>query len=105
MQLPPDAVGFAIVMATLIGTAFGVKVLIWGTKPLRRLGRAADHSADDERIRELEDRLGQVAELLVDQRERLDDHDERLDFAERLLARGQADEPRPIEPPRESTPV
>lgn len=105
MQLPPDAVGFAIVMATLIGTAFGVKILIWGTKPIRRLGRAAGHSPDDERIGDLEDRLGQVAELLVNQRERLDDHDERLDFAERLLARRQIDDPRPIEPPRESTPV
>ena len=35
----------AFVFATLLGTAFGVKLLIWGKGPIRRIRHAADQPA------------------------------------------------------------
>ncbi len=89
----------AVVFATLLGVAFGVKLLVWGKGPLKRVRGGSPDSALEERVAELGDRCQQLAELLADQERRLEDHDERLDFAERLLTRQRADEAKPALPP------
>jgi len=90
----------AIVFATLLGTAFGVKLLIWGKGPIRRIRHSADHPALEQRVAELESRWEQVSELMLHQTDRLTEAEERLDFAERMLTRQRADEPQGLEPPK-----
>lgn len=94
----------AVVFATLLGAAFGVKLLIWGKGPLKRLRGGSHDGALEQRVAELTDRCQQLSDILVDQAHRLDEHDERLDFAERMLTRQRAENPK-LAPPSESTPV
>lgn len=95
----------AVVLATLLGVAFGVKLLIWGKGPIKRIRSGGADPALEQRLAQLEERWEQVSELIVDQTNRLDDHDERLDFAERMLTRQRAEEPKALEKPEEPTPV
>jgi hypothetical protein len=94
----------AVVFATLLGVAFGVKLLVWGKGPLKRVRGGSPDGALERRVAELGDRCQQLTELLADQERRLEDHDERLDFAERLLTRQRADKAKlalpPESPPR-----
>ena len=92
----------AIVFATLLGTAFGVKLLIWGKGPIRRIRRSTEEQALAQRLAELEERWSDLATLQADQ---LAELEERLDFAERLLTRNRMDDPRALENPEVSTPV
>ncbi len=95
----------AVVFATLLGTAFGVKLLIWGKGPIRRVRRPADEQALAQRLSELEDRWEQGSDQAARQADQLAELEERLDFAERLLTRHRMDEPRALEDPEVSTPV
>lgn len=99
MDIPPDALGFAVVIATLLGTAFGVKLLVWGKGPIRRLRGGTDVGASDERLAELEERVRQLSDLVGDQSRALEDYHERLDFAERVLAQRRGDTPEYLGPP------
>ena len=92
----------AVVFATLLGTAFGVKLLIWGKGPIRRIRRPADQQGL-ERITELEERLEQWSDLISQQADQVAELEERLDFAERLLTRHRMEEPRALEEPEAST--
>ncbi len=98
MDIPADALGFAVVIATLLGTAFGVKLLVWGRDPIRRL-RGASTITSDDRLAELEERVQQLSDLVSDQAQMLEDYHERLDFAERVLARQRGDGRKAMEPP------
>ena len=84
----------AVVFATLLGTAFGVKLLIWGKGPIRRVRRGPDHPALEQRLSEVEERLEQVSDLLVQQSEQLTETQERLDFTERVLTQRRLEAPR-----------
>ncbi len=92
----------AIVFATLLGTAFGVKLLIWGKGPIGRIRRSTEEQALAQRLAELEERWSDLATQQADQ---LAELEERLDFAERLLTRNRMDDPRALENPEVSTPV
>ena len=94
----------AVVFATLLGTAFGVKLLIWGRGPIRRIRQPTDQQGSD-RMAELEERLEQWSDLISHQADRVAELEERLDFAERLLTRQRMDEPRALEEPETSTPA
>jgi len=87
MDIPADALGFAVVLATLMGTAFGIKLLVWGKAPLRKLRSSTGDSDMDERLAELEQRLEQMSEFMRDQAQQIEDYHERLDFAERMLTK------------------
>lgn len=100
MDIPPDALGFAVVVATLFGTAVGVKLLVWGKGPIRRLRGGTDDPAADERLAELEDRVRHLTTLVGDQSQRLEDYGERLDFAERMLTQQRMEGPQALEPPQ-----
>jgi hypothetical protein len=93
-----------VVIGSLLGLAFGVKLLVWGKGPLRQIRRGGS-PALEQRVAELEGRSEHSADLLMQQGELLEDLVERLDFAERMLTRQRADEPRALEKPEESTPV
>jgi len=88
VDIPPDALGFAVVMATLFGAAFGVKFLVWGKGPLRRL-RGTTDPATEERVAELEERVRQLADFVSEQSQLLEEYHERLDFSERMLTQRQ----------------
>ena len=96
MEIPADALGFAVVIATLLGTAFGIKLLVWGKAPLRKLRSGRGDSDTDERLAELEQRVEQIADFMRDQTRQIEDCHERLDFAERMLT--AAAEPRVDDP-------
>ncbi len=89
----------AVVFATMIGAAFGVKLLIWGKGPIKRRRLPPEDPALEQRIAELEERLEHSAELLSYQANQLDDLTERLDFHERMIARQRAEQPRAIDKP------
>jgi hypothetical protein len=89
----------AVVFATLLGTAFGVKLLIWGKGPIKRVRRAEEHPALASRITELEDRLEQSNDVIAHQAEMLDEVLERMDFTERMLTRHKDGERRALENP------
>ena len=91
----------AVVFATLLGTAFGVKLLIWGKGPIRRIRRTADSPALEQRMADLEDRVG---EYLSHQSDRLAEIEERLDFTERVLTRQREAAPRPLANPEQQPP-
>jgi hypothetical protein len=93
VQIPPDALGFAVVVATFFGAAIGVKLLVWGKGPIRRLRGTTDPTAD-ERFSEVEERVQQLAEFVSEQSRLLEEYHERLDFTERLLTQRQPDEPK-----------
>lgn len=94
----------AIVFATLLGAAFGVKLLIWGRGPLKQIRGGSRDATLERRVAELEHRCQHLADTLIDQEHRLEDHDERMDFTERMLTRLRADDPK-LGQPRESTPA
>ena len=94
-----------VVIGTLFGIAVGVKLLVWGKGPIRRLRGRSDQSAVEHRVAELEDRWEQMAELAERQVSQLEDLHERLDFAERMLTQRRAKDPRVLEEPEVSTPV
>ncbi len=86
----------AVVFATLLGTAFGVKMLIWGKGPIRKGKAPEDRQALEQRMAEFETHLLDVA---ARQEDRLTEIEERLDFTERVLTQRQAETPKAIEPP------
>lgn len=89
----------AVIFGTLLGTAFGVKLLIWGKGPIKRVRSAEDQPALTSRITELEDRLEQSNDMIAHQAELLDDVLERVDFTERMLTRQKEGERRALESP------
>jgi hypothetical protein len=93
-----------VVIGSMLGLAFGVKLLVWGKGPLRQIRRGGS-PALEQRVAELEGRSEHSSELLLEQGELLEDLVERLDFAERMLTQQRADEPLALERPEESTPV
>jgi hypothetical protein len=99
VQVPPDALGFAVVVATLFASAFGVKFLVWGKGPIRRIRGGGEESAVDERLIDLEERVQRLSEIVRDQALALDDYHERLDFAERVISQRGGDEPNALKPP------
>ena len=91
-----------IILTFLSGLALGVKHMIWGKGPLRRVRGGEHDSALEQRVAELEDLLEQRQHELL---ERHADLEERLEFAERMLTQHRMKE---LEPPSESrvpTPV
>jgi hypothetical protein len=74
-------------MATFFGAAFGVKLLVWGKGPIRRLRGGSDDRDTSERLAELE------------QAHMLEDYHERLDFTERVLTQQRGEEPKALDPP------
>lgn len=100
MDIPPDALGFAIVVATIVGTAFGVKLLVWGKGPLKGIRAGRGGPVNDARLIELEDRVEQLSDTVRDQAEVLAEYQARLDFTERLLERHKGDEAASLAPPR-----
>ncbi len=101
MQIPADALGFAVVIATLMGSAIGVKLLIWGKGPIRKLRGGASDPEANERFDELEHRVEQLTEFVRDQSRVIEDFHERLDFTERVLTQQRGDEPKALDPPAE----
>jgi hypothetical protein len=94
----------AFIFATLLGTAFGVKLLIWGKGPIRGRVRAEERQALEQRIAELEQRWDECSEVVRQQADQLSDMDERLDFTERMITRQQADAPPALNKPESPTP-
>jgi hypothetical protein len=88
-----------VAFATILGIAFGVKLLIWGKGPIRQIRRGAASPEQEQRLAELEERMERLAEQMMRQADRLEDHDERLDFTERMLTRHRAEEPRALRDP------
>lgn len=91
-----------IILATLVGLAYAVKVMFWGRGPIRRVKGSPERQALEERLTELEDRCEHLEAHHV---ERMADLEERLDFAERVLAQQQRPELRAPREPEVSTPV
>ncbi|NIM49186.1 MAG: hypothetical protein GTO22_08000 [Gemmatimonadales bacterium] len=90
----------AMGLIVLFGLGMGVKVLVWDRLPSRRFREAME-----QRIAELEERYDTLLDLHERHVRQLEDHDERLDFNERLLARGGSGITPPIETPELATPV
>jgi len=86
VNIPPDALGFAVVIATLLGSAFAVKLLVWGSGPIKRIRGSA---TDDAHLAALEAQVQELADAMREQAGQLDDVQQRLDFAERLLTAGR----------------
>jgi len=99
MEIPADALGFAVVVATLVGTAVGVKLLVWGKGPIRRFRGGGSDPATDERIADLEERFHRLSETVGDQSQLLEEYHERLDFTERVLTQQRGEDPKALEPP------
>jgi uncharacterized coiled-coil protein SlyX len=90
-----------VAVSALLTVGIAVKFAVFGRGPIA--GRRVDPGLE-QRIADLEERLAQSSDFIGQQAEALADVEERLDFAERLLAqRGQ--EPRVIEEPHQPTPV
>ncbi len=95
----------AVVFATLLGTAFGVKLLVWGKGPIKQIRGQKGSSDLDQRMLDLEERAEHSAYLVEQQTAKIEDLEERLDFAERMLTRGSPDRPRALENPEPATPA
>lgn len=89
----------AVVFGTLMGVAFGVKFLIWGKGPIKRLKGTASQVELERRVAELEERWEQWSELTAQQADQIAEVEERLDFAERLLTRQRAEQSRALDRP------
>lgn len=98
MDIPADALGFAVVLATLMGAVFGVKLLVWGKAPLRRFRSGTGDPDTDERLALLEQSVEQMSEFMRDQSRQLEDLHERIDFTERMLTQARGEEPKVLEP-------
>ena len=100
-----DLIEPAVIFATLLGTAFGVKLLVWGKGPIKKRRRLEQDDALRRRVAEMEERWEQWSELVAQQADQLADMDERLDFAERMLTRQRAEEQKALESPPASPPA
>jgi hypothetical protein len=88
-----------VIFGTLLGTAFGVKLLIWGKGPIKQIRRPAETPELTQRVADLEDRLEQSNEVIAHQAELLDEMVERVDFTERMLTRQRNGQPKGLEGP------
>lgn len=100
-----DLIEPAVIFATLLGTAFGVKLLIWGKGPIKKSRRLEADDALKQSVAEMEQRWEQWSELVAQQGDQLADMEERLDFAERMLTRHRAEQQKAIESPPHSPPA
>jgi hypothetical protein len=91
-----------VILATLVGLTYVVKVMFWGRGPIRRVKGGAQQQAVEERLADLEDRW---EHLEAHHAEQVADLEGRLDFAERLLAQQQMPKLHAPEKPEVSTPV
>jgi hypothetical protein len=89
----------AVIFGTLLGVAFGVKFLVWGKGPIKRLKGTASQAELERRVAELEERWEQWSELTAQQADQIAEVEERLDFAERLLTRQRAEQSRALDRP------
>ncbi len=90
----------AMGLIALFGLGVGVKVLVWDRLPWR-----GAHGAMEQRIAELEEQCETLLDQHARQIRQLEDHDDRLDFNERLLARGRTEVKPSPETPELATPV
>jgi len=97
-----DLIEPAIVFATLLGAAFGVKLLIWGKGPIRRVRVPEDRQALEQRLTEFEEHL---SDIVAHHTERLSELEERLDFTERMLTQQREDQVRVLRKPDPPTPI
>ena len=88
-----------VIFGTLLGMAFGVKLLVWGKGPIKRNRQPANLPDLDQRLSDIEERLEQTAGVLGQLTDQLADVDERMEFSERMLARRRMDTPPGLEPP------
>ena len=91
-----------IILTFLSGLALGVKHMIWGKGPLRRVRGGEHDSALEQRVVELEDLLEQRQHELLD---RQADLEERLEFAERMLTQRRQQQLDSPPEPRVATPL
>ncbi len=98
-----DLIEPTVIFATLLGTAFGVKLLIWGKGPIRGLRRPPEQDGLEQRVAELEERCEQWSELAARQADQLEDLHERLEFTERMLTRQRSETPQALRNPDSPT--
>jgi hypothetical protein len=91
-----------VILATLVGLTYVVKVMFWGRGPIRRVKGSVQQQALEERLADVEDRWEQLEAHHAGQ---LADLEGRLDFAERLLAQQQTPRLHAPEEPEVPTPV
>jgi hypothetical protein len=85
--MSPEILEVASIFAILTGVTWAVKMIFLGRGPVRRRTEPAHIQAMEQRITEVEDRLDhQLAAMEEGYRGQLSDLEERLDFAERMLA-------------------
>jgi hypothetical protein len=101
----PEIIEVASIFAILTGVTWMVKLIFLGRGPIRRRPDPAQNEAMEQRIAEVEDRIEQhLAAMNESHRDQLLELEDRLDFAERLLAqqkdRGGLPPPPPPPPPR-----
>ncbi len=89
-----------VILSFLGALTFGAKTMIWGKGPLRSAKGAEHHGALEQRVADLEDLLEQQHVEFID---RQADLEERLDFAERMLA--QQRQPQLGSPPESRVPT
>lgn len=95
-QLIESAVG----LIALFGLGMGLKVLVWD-----RLAPRSFRDATERRLAELEGHYRTLVDLHERQWRRLEEQDERLDFNDRVMARGRNGFPPSRDTPEVSTPV
>jgi hypothetical protein len=88
-----------VVFATLLGMAFGVKILVWGKGPIRRVRPPTEAPGLEQRLGSIEERLERTAAMIGHVADQVADVDERLEFTERMLSRQRMDEPKALERP------
>ena len=81
---------FGIVFVIGPFSALALSYTPLGRAIVKRLGRGGATHASEDRLLELQDEVQRLQERLGDQDERFEELHDRLDFAERLLARGPA---------------
>ena len=97
-----DLIEPAVIFATLLGTAFGVKLLVWGQGPIKKSRQLEGDESLKQRVAQMEERWSQWSELVAQQADQLADMEERLDFTERMLTRQKAEEQKILEGPPDS---
>ena len=94
-----------VVFTTMLGVAFGVKLLVWGKGPIRRKHLPPTDPDLAQRVTELEERAADLTVLVDQQATQLEEVHERLDFTERMLARRAGPDRAALDSPRSATPV